>query len=81
MSAAEVSVGRILTENVLTLTQARTAIEEITGLRPDKATITRWIHRGIGGTRLEAVRIGRNLLTSTEALTRFFVARTKTIGE
>jgi len=74
-------VSRILTEDVVTLTQARTELENLTGIRPDKATLTRWIHRGVGGIRLEAIRLGgRNIFTSTQALTRFIEARTRTMG-
>ena len=79
-SAAEV-VSRILTEDVLTLTQARSELANLTGIRPDKATLTRWIHRGVGGIKLEAIRLGgRNIFTSMQALTRFIEARTSTMG-
>ncbi|HUP78918.1 MAG TPA: DUF1580 domain-containing protein [Pirellula sp.] len=79
-NAAEV-VSRILTEDVLTLTQARDELASITGIRPDKATLTRWIHRGVGGIKLEAIRLGgRNIFTSTQALTRFIEARTRTLS-
>ncbi len=79
MSAAtDTAVSRILTEDVLTLTEARAELCRITRRRPDKATLTRWIHRGAGGIRLEAVRIGTQLLTSKQALNRFITARTET---
>ena len=79
-NAAEV-VSRILTEDVLSLSQARAELANLTGDRPDKATMTRWIHRGVGGIKLEAIRIGgRNIFTSTQALTRFIEARTKTLS-
>lgn len=75
-------VQRVLTEDVLTLTEARNELLRIIGRRPDKATMARWIHRGVGGVRLEAVRIGSQLLTSRQALTRFINDRTKrSIGE
>ena len=77
-STAENVVARVLTEDVLTLAQARVELRQITGRRPDKATLTRWIHRGVGGTRLDAVRIGSQLITSRQALNRFVVARTQT---
>ena len=78
---AETVVSRILTEDVLTLTEARRELASITGRRPDKATMTRWIHRGVGGIQLEAVRLGVQLLTSRQALTRFVEARTaRTVG-
>ncbi len=66
----------ILTEDVLSVNDARAELAEITGRRPDISTMTRWIHRGVGGTKLEAVRIGRQLITSRQAITRFIAART-----
>lgn len=72
----ESAVHRVLTEDVLTLKEARTELFRATGRRPDKATLTRWIHRGVGGVRLDAVRMGYQLLTSRQALTRFIEART-----
>lgn len=75
------AVSRILTEDVLTLTQARAEIAEATGRRVEKSTICRWIHRGVGGTHLDAARVGNSLLTSRQALTRFIESRTaKSIG-
>lgn len=79
MSATATS--RILTEDVLTISDARQELAAITGQRPDISTLTRWIHRGVGGTKLEAVRFGRQLLTSRQAITRFIETRTaKSIG-
>lgn len=74
---AQESVSRILTEDVLTLSQARKELFEITGKRPDKATMTRWIHRGVGGVKLEAIRLGIQILVSRQSITRFIEARTK----
>ena len=73
------AVSRVLTEDVLTLSQARTELSQIAGQRPDKATITRWIHRGVGGVKLDAIRLGRQILTSRQALTRFIEERSKSI--
>jgi hypothetical protein len=74
---AETIVSRILMENILSLSQARNELDKVTGHRPDKATLCRWIKRGVGGVKLEAVRLGgRSIYTSTEALHRFIVART-----
>lgn len=69
---------RILTEDVLTLAEARAELARATGrrCRPDKATMHRWIHRGVGGVRLEAIRLGRQWFTSRQAITRFAIART-----
>lgn len=76
MSAAAETVSRVLTENVITISQACDRIAETTGKRPDKSTIHRWIKNGVGGTRLDAVRVGSATLTSAEAITRFITART-----
>jgi hypothetical protein len=70
-------VAKVLTEDVLTLSQARKELAQVTGKRPDKATLARWIHRGVGGTKLEAVRLGCQLFTSRQAISRFIVARTQ----
>ena len=71
------AVSRVLTEDVLTLAQARIELSQIAGQRPDKATLSRWIHRGCGGVKLDAIRLGRQILTSRQALTRFIEARSK----
>jgi hypothetical protein len=70
------NVEKLLTEAVITLEEARAELASVLGKRPDKATLCRWIHRGCYGTKLEAIRLGRQLLTSREALTRFISART-----
>lgn len=72
----EAVVGRVLTEDVLTLAQACAEIRQITGRKPDRATLARWVHRGAGGVQLDAVRVGSQLLTSRQALHRFVAART-----
>jgi hypothetical protein len=74
--ATEETVRRVLSEQVLTTSQALSELQSISGRRPDKATLHRWIFRGIGGVRLEAVRVGVNWVTSTEALNRFIVETT-----
>jgi hypothetical protein len=80
-SDAKNAVSQILTEDILSLAEARKELQQLTRKRPDKATMTRWIHRGVGGSRLEAVRLGNQLFTSRQALTRFIQQRTeKTVG-
>ena len=72
-------VNRVMTESMLSLAEARKELHEVTGRRPDKATLTRWIHKGVGGVKLEAVRLGYQIFTSRQAITRFIEARTKTL--
>lgn len=79
--STEKVVSRILTEDIVCLTDARKEVSTITGKRPDKATMARWVHRGVGGIKLEAVVLGRQIFTSKQALTRFIEARTaKALG-
>ncbi len=76
LSDAEAKTQHVLTENVLTVHQARVELGQVLGRRPDKSTVIRWITRGCYGSRLDGVRVGRDWITSTEAISRFVVART-----
>jgi hypothetical protein len=68
---------RILTEDLVTLQEARSELYKLTGRRPDKATLYRWCLKGVRGTKLEHVRLGDRMFTSLQALTRFIEARSK----
>lgn len=68
-------VSKILTEDVKTLQEARTELFRATGRRPDKTTLYRWCLRGVAGTKLEHIRLGDRILTSSQAITRFIEAR------
>lgn len=74
-STASENVRRVLTEDCLTLSEARNEIKAVTGRRPDKTTVYRWINRGVRGTKLEAVRLGGVIITSRQAITRFIEQR------
>ena len=76
-SSVEVSVQRILSEDMISLQEARNELAGFFGRRPDKATVYRWCLRGVDGTRLEHVRIGGRIITSRQALTRFIGARSR----
>lgn len=39
--------------------------------RPNHRTIRQWIHEGVGGVKLECVRVGARLFSSREAMDRF----------
>lgn len=71
--ATEETVRKVLSESILTIPQARVELANITGQRPDRATLHRWILRGVRGVRLEACRVGPSWITSVEALNRFVV--------
>ncbi len=73
----QAAVSRILTEDVKTLQEARVEIFRATGRRPDKCTLYRWCLRGVAGTKLEHIRLGDRILTSSQAITRFIEARSK----
>ena len=70
-------VSRVLSETVLSISQARAEIGNISGDRPDKSTMIRWITRGASGVRLDGCKVSRDWVTSTEAINRFIVARTQ----
>ena len=72
---AEQKVNTILSESVLSLAQATDEIGLLTGYRPSRPTLCRWIQQG----KLDSVRLGRQLFTSREAVHRYVVARTATI--
>ena len=61
-------------ETVVSLTEATKILPKINGKRPAISTLWRWCRKGLRGTQLEYVRIGRNIATSREALNRFFTA-------
>lgn len=76
MTATKSAASTILVEDVLTLQDARKELHQVTGQRPDKTTLYRWCLRGVGGVRLEHIRLGDRILTSRQAITRFIDART-----
>ena len=51
------------------------------GARPDVSTLHRWATRGVHGVRLEFLRTPSGLVTSREALARFFERLTSQGGE
>ena len=69
------TVARVLTVDPVSIRKARSKVQEETGYAPDPATIYRWCLRGVGGVKLEHVRIGKRILTSAAAITRFIEAR------
>lgn len=64
----------IESNELLSLAQAAKACPAVDGKRPHASTIWRWMRKGIGGVRLEHVRIGRRVVTTRPALDDFFRA-------
>ena len=59
-------------EKLISLTAAARIVPKRRGRATAVSTIYRWANRGIGGRRLETLRIGGATFTSIEALQRFF---------
>ena len=64
------SNAHLLTETICTIRD----VCEIVPTHPCFATVWRWTQRGCRGHKLEAYRIGSQLVTSQEALRRFLEA-------
>lgn len=61
----------INTEELLSLTQATKELPKL-GKRPSVSTLWRWCRVGINGVTMEYLRLGRKIVTSREAMARFF---------
>lgn len=61
-------------EQLLSLTDAARTIPRVGKRRVHCSTLWRWCRKGLRGVRLEYVKIGRRIATSSEALARFFNA-------
>jgi len=65
-------------ENVMSLANAaKTLPRRRQGKKPHVSTLFRWASRGVRGVRLETIRVGGTICTSTEALQRFCNALTE----
>ena len=65
---------KIAHEDLLTLTKAANESPSINGRKISAQTLWRWCRGGLGGTRLEFIRVGNRVCTSREALHRFLAA-------
>ncbi len=59
-------------ENLVTLTEASKLLPRVGGKRIHISTLWRWCKKGLRGIQLEYVRAGSKIITSQEALQRFF---------
>lgn len=72
MRDTQTKVARVLSEDILSITEARESISRVFKKRPDKSTVIRWITSG----KLDGVRLGRAYYTSSQAITRMVQAHT-----
>lgn len=61
-------------EELLSLTEATKTIPPIDGKRPHVGSLWRWTSKGVRGVKLDHLRVGRRVVTTREALQRFFQA-------
>jgi len=61
-------------EELLSLAEATKVMPRVNGKRPAISTLWRWCRKGLRGVHLDYVRVGRNIATTREALSRFFNA-------
>ncbi|MCD0458659.1 DUF1580 domain-containing protein [Roseiconus lacunae] len=71
------STLNVLTEDSLTIASASVESKEWFGKSVDRSTIYRWIFSGVRGVKLEHARIGNRIVTSRQALHRFFTHLTE----
>ena len=69
-------VEKLLSEELVPLSEAAFMLPH--KARVNRATIYRWTLNGVGGVKLESVRVGSAIFTTKEAVTRF-LARTNSI--
>lgn len=71
MSSNPTAVEQILSEPLITLSQAAQLVPAVNGRKPHVATLYRWATRGIKGVILESAFVGGVRVTSVEAIQRF----------
>jgi hypothetical protein len=62
------------TETLVTLSRAADHYPAVNGRHPHPSTVFRHALQGVDGVRLDTVRVGGRLVTSTEAVRRFISA-------
>src|SRR5689334_23194438 len=60
------------TEELLSLAEASKTVPGKNGHGVNPSTVWRWALRGVGGVRLEVLRLGGRTCTSKQALQRFY---------
>jgi hypothetical protein len=65
-------------ENLVSLTEATKVLPRINGRKPAVSTLWRWCRVGLRGVHLDYLRMGRRIVTSRQALHRFFTELAET---
>jgi hypothetical protein len=68
--------GEILQEALLELKQVPNIVPGRAGKPVSPATVYRWATKGLNGARLQTVQVGSRMVTSKEAIDRFFAELT-----
>lgn len=59
------------TESILSSDEAADHVGKLTGKKPNRNMILRWMNRGVAGVTLASIRIGAEIYTSREKLNEF----------
>jgi len=59
-------------ETLITLTEAAKLLPSVNGKRINTCTLWRWCRKGLRGVNLEYLRVGTKIVTSQDAMQRFF---------
>ena len=68
------------TEGLITLREAGDLIPVPEDKKRHTGTLWNWCHRGVGGVRLESIRVGGSIFTSAAAVSRFLDAVDRKAG-
>jgi len=69
------TVSQILREGAIPISEAQEEFFKAFNRKIDRVTLYRWCKQGVGGVKLEHIRLGHVIYTSLPSLTRFVVAR------
>lgn len=64
-------------EQLATLSESAKMLPRVGGKRIHASTLWRWCKKGLRGTKLEYLRVGSKIVTTSEALHRFFTTLAK----
>ena len=67
----------VTTEKLVTLNQAVKLLPRVGGKQIHVSTLWRWCKKGLKGINLEYIRAGSKIITSREAIQRFFDVMTQ----